>query len=122
MPDGGKFHTPSPTECLLGVSAKTCPGCHTAIDADAPFCAQCGAPMATQVIGETMQSGEAGEPGSLSYELEPERLQRGESSSLQARTRLAMPAISLACTRRHTKVATRSMLKSRLRRQCHGCA
>ena len=52
-----------------------CPTCETPLPPDAAYCAQCGSPTTTQVIGETSAI-PAGPSLSTSYEHAPERLRR----------------------------------------------
>ena len=58
----------------MTVSTRTCPTCETPLPRDAAYCALCGSPTATEVIGET-QAFRTG-PGSASYEHAPDRLRR----------------------------------------------
>ena len=57
------------------MSTRTCPTCETPLPRDAAYCALCGSPTATQVIGETDGS-HPGSSLSTSYEHTPERLRK----------------------------------------------
>ena len=57
------------------VSTRNCPTCETPLPRDAAYCAQCGSPTTTQVIGEAA-AGRAGTSHSTSYEHAPERLRK----------------------------------------------
>ena len=57
------------------MSQTTCPTCESPVPEAAAFCAQCGAATATQIFGDTL-SARSGGGLSVSYELEPERLQK----------------------------------------------
>ncbi|MHB1328252.1 MAG: protein kinase domain-containing protein [Gemmatimonadales bacterium] len=54
------------------VATRACPTCDSRLPADAAYCAQCGSPTHTQIIGEP----EGGSRTDASYEAEPERLQQ----------------------------------------------
>ncbi len=57
------------------MSTRNCPTCETPLSRDAAYCAQCGSPTATQVIGEA-HGVHAGSSLSASYEHAPERLRQ----------------------------------------------
>ena len=57
------------------MSTRNCPTCETPLPRDAAYCALCGSPTATQVIGEAPDV-HTGPSLSTSYENAPERLRR----------------------------------------------
>ncbi len=59
-----------------------CPTCETPLPSDAAYCAHCGSPTTTQVIGETSAI-PAGPLRSTSYEHAPERLRQALGSNFE---------------------------------------
>jgi len=58
------------------VSDRSCPTCQSPLPAAAAFCALCGAATATQIFGDSLSALPRDGAVAVSYELEPERLQR----------------------------------------------
>ncbi len=65
----------------MTVSTRTCPTCETPLPRDAAYCALCGSPTTTEVIGET-QAFRTG-PASTSYEHAPDRLRQALGPNIE---------------------------------------
>lgn len=60
----------------MGVSTRSCPTCQSELPGDAAYCAQCGAPTDTQILGDTLSGLRSTDRPSASYESEPDRLRQ----------------------------------------------